>query len=121
MLLNSRYYSTVLKHNTEICVIIQKPGGNKQITREETKKCYDYFEASDHLSGTEKDIFELYRRCKENGQIPELYQACGTKDFLYEMNLDAKKRLEKMGARLTYSETESATQSSKQVIELHPF
>lgn len=45
---------------------------------------------------------------QENGVIPELYQACGTKDFLYEMNLDAKRRLEKMGAKLTWSETEGA-------------
>ena len=28
-----------------------------------------------------KIFFELYRRCQENGVIPELYQACGTKRF----------------------------------------
>lgn len=66
------------------------------------------FDNPEQLAGTEKDIFELYRRCRENGVIPELYQACGTKDFLYEMNLDAKRRLEKMGAKLTWSETEGA-------------
>lgn len=68
----------------------------------------DAFENPDQLTGTDKDIFELYRRCKEKGQIPELYQACGTEDFLYQMNLDARKRLTEMGAEITYSETPGA-------------
>ena len=34
---------------------------------------------------------------------PELYQACGTKDFLYQMNEDANRRLTEMGAKITYS------------------
>lgn len=66
------------------------------------------FADPDHLAGTDKDIFELYRRAAEKGVVPALYQACGTKDFLYQMNLDANKRLTDMGANITYSETEGA-------------
>ena len=36
--------------------------------------------------------------------MPELYQACGTEDFLYQMNLKAKARMEEMGASLVYDE-----------------
>lgn len=69
----------------------------------------DAFENPEQLAGTDKDVFELYRRCKEKGvQIPELYQACGTEDFLYQMNLNARKRLTEMGAEITYSETQGA-------------
>lgn len=68
----------------------------------------DAFADPNSLAGTDKDIFELYRRCKEKGIVPELYQACGTEDFLYQMNLDAKERLIKMGAEITYSETSGA-------------
>lgn len=68
----------------------------------------DAFEDPMHLAGTDKDIFELYRQCAEKGQIPELYMACGTEDFLYQMNLDAKERLAGMGVDLTYSETTGA-------------
>lgn len=68
----------------------------------------DIFEDPEHLEGTDKDIFELFRRCSENGLVPALYQACGTKDFLYQMNLDAKQRLTQMGAEITYSETPDA-------------
>ena len=40
--------------------------------------------------------------------MPELYQACGTKDFLYQMNEAANRRLTEMGAKITYSVTPDA-------------
>ena len=69
---------------------------------------HDIFEDPAHLAGSDKDIFELYRRDAEKGCVPELYQACGTKDFLYQMNEDANRRLTEMGAKITYSVTPDA-------------
>ncbi len=56
------------------------------------------------LAGSDKDLFELYARCQKNGLAPELYQACGTEDFLYQMNLDARKRMADLGANVLYEE-----------------
>lgn len=66
------------------------------------------FADPDHLAGTDKDIFTLYRRVAEKGQLPEMYQACGTRDFLFEMNEEAHKRLTEMGADITYHVTPDA-------------
>lgn len=62
------------------------------------------FENPDELAGSDADLFRLYDRCVENGQVPELYQACGTEDFLYRMNQDVRKRMEQKGAQITYEE-----------------
>lgn len=64
------------------------------------------FEDPDALEGTDKDLFELFKRDKEKGVLPELYQACGTEDFLYKMNQDSHRRLADMGAEITYREIE---------------
>ena len=68
----------------------------------------DIFQNPNELAGTDKDIFALYQKCKKNGILPKLYQACGTADFLYQMNVDAYRRLTDLGADITYSETEGA-------------
>lgn len=60
------------------------------------------------LAGSDADLFELYRRDAEKGLVPELYQACGTKDFLIEMNRAANARFTAMGAKIIYGETEDA-------------
>lgn len=64
----------------------------------------EIFENPEALEGSDKDLFVLYEKCKKNGLVPELYQACGTEDFLYQMNLKAKARMEEMGASLVYDE-----------------
>ncbi len=56
------------------------------------------------LKGTQADLFALFEKDKAAGCVPQMYMACGTEDFLYQMNLDAKARFEKMGADLTYEE-----------------
>lgn len=58
------------------------------------------------LAGSDADLFELYRRDAGSGLLPELYQACGTRDFLIGMNRDAHARFTAMGAKITYHETE---------------
>lgn len=56
------------------------------------------------LAGSDSDLFELYARRRREGSAPGLYQACGTEDFLYRMNLDARKHMEELGAQVRYEE-----------------
>ncbi|OYO42784.1 S-formylglutathione hydrolase FrmB [Lachnotalea glycerini] len=64
----------------------------------------DIFAEPQNLSGSNFDLFELHKQCMAKGQVPELYQACGTEDFLYSMNQTVKSRLEQVGANLIYEE-----------------
>ncbi len=56
------------------------------------------------LEGSGSDLFAQYRACAAAGVAPELYQSCGTEDFLHAMNLQARDRFLAMGAKLTYTE-----------------
>ena len=58
----------------------------------------------DHLAGSGSDLFAQYEKCAEKGLVPELYQSCGTEDFLYQMNLAARDRMEKLGAKIHWTE-----------------
>lgn len=62
------------------------------------------FENPERIPGSDADLFTLYDRCQAAGTIPELYYACGTEDFVYEMNLGVKKLLEERGAKAAYVE-----------------
>ena len=62
------------------------------------------FADPDALEGSGSDLFAQYQKCVEKNCVPALYQACGTEDFLYQMNLKARERLRAMGCDLTYSE-----------------
>ncbi len=61
-------------------------------------------EVAENLEGSDRDLFELYDRDRKNGLVPELYQSCGTKDFLFELNQYVHKRLESMGVITVYRE-----------------
>ena len=63
-------------------------------------------EAAEHLEGSDRDLFALLKKDMEEGQVPELYQACGTEDFLFELNQGVHKRLEDMGVKTVYREIE---------------
>ena len=56
------------------------------------------------LEGSGSDLFAQARQCLNKGCAPALYQTCGTEDFLYRMNLDARDRFLAMGCGLTYTE-----------------
>lgn len=56
------------------------------------------------IVGSDRDVFVLYQRAAAKGQVPRLYQSCGTADFLYDMNREANKILTAMGAQITYRE-----------------
>jgi S-formylglutathione hydrolase FrmB len=62
------------------------------------------FENPEHLQGSKADLFKLYDDCMSLGTIPELYQSCGTDDFLYKLNLSVKAMLEQKKASFTYEE-----------------
>ena len=56
------------------------------------------------LEGSKADLFAQYQHCKEKNCVPSMYQACGTEDFLYQMNLKARDRFRALSCDLTYSE-----------------
>ncbi len=56
------------------------------------------------LAGSSSDLFAQYQACAAKGCAPKLYQACGTEDFLYQMNLAARDRMLSLGADLTWAE-----------------
>lgn len=65
---------------------------------------HDIFQDPEALSGSDRDLFTLYEQCRKNNTVPSLYQACGTGDFLYDINRSVKKRMEDMQADLVYEE-----------------
>ena len=63
------------------------------------------FPDPEHLEGSGYDLLSLCGNCREAGSAPALYQACGTEDFLYSMNLAVRDRLAAMKADLTFRES----------------
>ncbi len=61
-------------------------------------------EALKQLAGSDRDLFALAEKDKKDGCIPELYQACGTEDFLFTLNQNVHKRLTEMGIEAVYRE-----------------
>lgn len=56
------------------------------------------------IAGGKSDLFAQYQSCAARGCAPKLYQACGTEDFLYQLNLSARDRMLAMGADLTWTQ-----------------
>lgn len=67
---------------------------------------YEYvFGDLDQLEGSDKDVKALITQLiNENRELPKLYLACGTEDFLYEANIDYKNFLEQNHVDFTYEE-----------------
>lgn len=49
-------------------------------------------------------LITLYDRCEKAGNLPELYFACGTEDFVYDMNTAMKAQLDERGSKAVYVE-----------------
>lgn len=61
------------------------------------------------LKGTNSDLLYTLKKLKEDGiEIPGLYQACGTEDFVYEMNCKVRDEILKLKVDLTYDEESGA-------------
>lgn len=69
------------------------------------------------VKGGENDVFHLLKVLadaepapakgrKKAGRIPRLFQACGTEDFLYAMNLRLRDHIGSFGAKIDYTYTE---------------
>jgi S-formylglutathione hydrolase FrmB len=63
------------------------------------------FGSLNELKGSENDLFKLSEELKKSGKdIPALFQACGTEDFLYADNIRFRDHLCKLGYELHYQE-----------------
>lgn len=56
------------------------------------------------LKDSPADLIWLYKQCKAAGNIPKLYQACGTEDYLYSMNRSIREQMEQLNADFFYEE-----------------
>lgn len=57
------------------------------------------------IKGTQSDLVYTCKKLKEeNIDVPKLFQACGTEDFVYEMNISVRDRIREIGLDLTYEE-----------------
>lgn len=81
---------------------IEKRLKNLEQTDEEAKWV---FGGSEGFKREEDDLYYLVSSLKERDMpIPDLFQCCGTEDFLYEDNIKFKDFLEKLGIGLIYSQ-----------------
>jgi S-formylglutathione hydrolase FrmB len=64
---------------------------------------HNIFEHPEGIRNTEADLFYLMERNqKQNRPIPDIFQSCGTEDFLYSINVAADKKMTDMGIRHTF-------------------
>lgn len=57
------------------------------------------------MCGSHRDVIALYEKA-DKASLPRLYQSCGTKDYLYGMNVLFYKELTRLGADICWKETE---------------
>lgn len=63
------------------------------------------FETGFEVKGTNADLFALIQKRKEEKRpFPKVFQTCGTEDFIYETNVEARLKMEELGVDLTYEE-----------------
>jgi putative tributyrin esterase len=81
-----------------ISVLTQSPGPSNL-------ELEDYFDSMDALKGSNNDLYALLKKQKEAGtKLPRLYMACGTEDFIYDMNKDFLKYAKSLNVDITYEE-----------------
>lgn len=68
-------------------------------------RLWDIFEDPNSLEGTDADIFHVIKTLKDaNRPLPGMFLSCGTEDFLYEVNLGARKKLEALGVDVHFEQ-----------------
>jgi len=65
----------------------------------------DIFGPLDQFEGSDNDLLSLAEKRKASGNMPKLYQWCGTEDFLYQQNVTFRDHALKLGYELTYKES----------------
>lgn len=64
------------------------------------------FGSPEEFAASDEDLFRLSRELKKSGgKIPQLFQVCGTGDFLYEGNVRFRDHLRALGYELDYRES----------------
>ncbi len=63
------------------------------------------FGTPEETAGSKNDLYALAEQCAAGGLMPELYQWCGTEDFLYEENTSLRDALKNLGFSLRYEES----------------
>ena len=61
-------------------------------------------DTTEHLEGSDRDLFALFEKDKAAGLIPQLYQSCGEEDFLFKLNRKSHERMKALGADIDYHE-----------------
>jgi putative tributyrin esterase len=56
------------------------------------------------VAGSNNDLFALAEKRAKSGNMPHVYQWCGTEDFLYTANVKFRDHLKKLDYNLTYEE-----------------
>ena len=77
-----------------------------RIKNDSTGVFRNIFGSYEELIDSDNDLMAVAGRLKESGKpLPKVYIWCGTEDFLYQQNRNAKKRLSELGYDLTYEES----------------
>lgn len=61
-------------------------------------------EAAGSLEGSRFDLLALLKQDQIQGVLPELYQSCGNRDFLFDVNRDFQGEIRKLGIPCEYHE-----------------
>ena len=65
----------------------------------------DIWGSAEQYTGSESDILAMMEKnVKEGKKLPRMFQVIGTEDFLYEQNMDFKKKWEELGLDVHYEE-----------------
>ncbi|AFC32441.1 putative esterase [Paenibacillus mucilaginosus 3016] len=73
--------------------------------RLEPRQAADIFGSRDTVEGSVNDLFAAAEKLARSGErVPDLYQWCGTEDFLYDANVRFREHAAKLGLPLTYEE-----------------
>lgn len=63
------------------------------------------FGSPEEFKGSSNDLLKLSADLKKSGkEIPEIFQICGTEDFLYDGNINFRNHLQKLGYDFKYKE-----------------
>ena len=89
-----------LSGGLDVCAILSSP----DITGDRTDLWTNIFGPLEYCKGGDNDLFALAEKRAEKGNMPRVYQWCGTEDFLYKHNVDFRDHLLKLGYDLTYEE-----------------
>lgn len=72
---------------------------------ESTINLDDIWGDTSKVKGSKSDLLYICEKLySENIEIPKLFQACGTDDFLYDINVSVRDRIREIGVDLTYEE-----------------